>query len=228
MSVYKKLQEARIILQSKELKKSGHNKFSNYYYFELGDFLPEVQKIFADLKLCGYVSFFPDVAVLTIVDTEDGSMLNINSPMSSAALKGCHEVQNLGAVQTYLRRYLWVTAMEIVEHDALDAVTGAEEPKKFTKPAPAKVDAPKPSVPATLQGKEGDWQLKVLEDNGDWGSAVKAATGVLLQFAKDETDVQNIFKTNRTIYDKLKEEHEQTYADIMATFKATKEALTKE
>jgi len=79
-----------------------------------------------------------------------------------------------------------------------------------------------------LQGKEGDWQLKVLEDNGDWGSAVKAATSVLLQFAKDETDVQNIFKTNRTIYDKLKAEHEQTYAEIMATFKATKEALTKE
>ena len=227
MSVYTKLMQARLILQGKQLNKSGHNKFAGYKYFELGDFLPVVQNIFAELKLCGYVSFFPDVAVLTIVDTEDGTMLNINSPMSSAALKGCHEVQNLGAVQTYLRRYLWVTAMEIVEHDALDAVTGAEEPKKF-KPVPAKVEAPKQSVPATLQGKEGDWQLKVLEDNGDWGSAVKAATGVLLQFAKDETDVQNIFKTNRTIYDKLKAEHEQTYADIMATFKATKEALTKE
>jgi hypothetical protein len=44
--------------------------------------------------------------------------------MSTAALKGCHEVQNLGAVQTYLRRYLWVAALEIVEHDALDATTG--------------------------------------------------------------------------------------------------------
>jgi len=27
-------------------------------------------------------------------------------------------------VQTYLRRYLWVAALEIVEHDALDATTG--------------------------------------------------------------------------------------------------------
>ena len=104
MSVYTKLMQARLILQGKQLNKSGHNKFAGYKYFELGDFLPVVQNIFADLKLCGYVSFFPDVAVLTIVDTEDGSMLNINSPMSSAALKRFHEVQNLGAVQTYLSR----------------------------------------------------------------------------------------------------------------------------
>jgi hypothetical protein len=47
--------------------------------------------------------------------------------MSTAALKGCHEVQNLGAVQTYIRRYLWVTAMEIVEHDALEATTGKDQ-----------------------------------------------------------------------------------------------------
>jgi hypothetical protein len=39
-------------------------------------------------------------------------------------------VQNLGAVQTYIRRYLWVTAMEIVEHDALDATTGNDKPKQ--------------------------------------------------------------------------------------------------
>ena len=48
--------------------------------------------------------------------------------MSEAALKGCHAVQNLGAVQTYLRRYLWTTALEIVEHDAIDATTGKAEP----------------------------------------------------------------------------------------------------
>ena len=120
MSVHKKLMTARIKLQQTELKKSGHNKFSNYYYFELGDFLPAVQKIFAELNLCGVVSFSDTLASLTIIDCEDNSSLVINSPMSTAALKGCHEVQNLGAVQTYLRRYLWVTAMEIVEHDALE------------------------------------------------------------------------------------------------------------
>jgi hypothetical protein len=46
--------------------------------------------------------------------------------MGSAALKGCHEVQNIGAVETYQRRYLWVAALEIVEHDALDSSPGAD------------------------------------------------------------------------------------------------------
>jgi hypothetical protein len=41
-------------------------------------------------------------------------------------MKGLHEVQRLGAVQSYLRRYLWVAALEIVEHDALDATTGSD------------------------------------------------------------------------------------------------------
>jgi hypothetical protein len=124
MSVHKKLMQARIALQSKVLNKSGHNKFAGYKYFELGDFLPTAQEIFSELGLCGVVSYTADVATLTITDTDDGTSLAITSPMGSAALKGCHEVQNIGAVETYQRRYLWVTAFEIVEHDALDATVG--------------------------------------------------------------------------------------------------------
>ena len=124
MSALSKLMDARVALQGMELKKTGHNKFAGYYYFELGDFLPAVQKIFHGLKLAGIVSYAADLAKLTITDFEDGSEIVVTSPMSEAALKGCHAVQNLGAVETYIRRYLWATAMEIVEHDALDAATG--------------------------------------------------------------------------------------------------------
>jgi hypothetical protein len=113
------------------LKKTGHNKFAGYYYFELGDFLPQIQQIFFDLKLCGIVSYGKEMAQLLIIDTEsEGSkFIEISSPMSEAALKGCHAVQNLGAVETYIRRYLWVTALEIVEHDALDATMAKDAPK---------------------------------------------------------------------------------------------------
>ena len=127
MSVFTKLNQARIKLQNTELSKSGHNKFAGYKYFELADFLPTVQNIFNDLGLCGIVSYGVEIASLTIVDTEDNSNIVITSPMGSAALKGCHEVQNIGAVETYQRRYLWVTAMEIVEHDALDSSEGVDE-----------------------------------------------------------------------------------------------------
>ena len=236
MSIYRKLMEARLELQGTKLNKSGHNKFAGYKYFELGDFLPSIQEIFAKKGLCGVVSFLPDVAVLTITDIDDGTQIFINSPMSTAALKGCHEVQNLGAVQTYLRRYLWVTAMEIVEHDALDATTGGNDSpsykppfKPLTKADPVKVENPIPSAPKVLAGKPGDWQLTVKEDaDGNWAQSVKAATDVLLKVAENVDDVSNIFKNNRNIYDKLKEDNKIVYDEVLALLKASKELLTKE
>ena len=127
--VYKKLQTARIKLQSMTLKKSGHNKFAGYQYFELGDFLPTINEIFHELGLCSAVSFDNELATLKIVDVDTGGMIRFTSPMAEAQLKGCHPIQNLGAVETYQRRYLYVTALEIVEHDALDATTGQDAPK---------------------------------------------------------------------------------------------------
>ena len=126
MNVYQKLNAARAKFHSMELKKSGHNKFAGYKYFELGDFIIPALSIFKELGLTGIISFGKEEAFLTIIDVDTEKTIVISSPMSTASLKGCHEVQNLGAVQTYLRRYLWVAALEIVEHDALDATTGAK------------------------------------------------------------------------------------------------------
>ena len=139
MNVYQKLMAARLKLQNTDLKKSGHNKFAGYKYFELGDFLPTVQNIFNELGLCGVVSYTAELATLTISDGTDSIV--ITSPMGGANLKGCHEVQNIGAVETYQRRYLWVTALEIVEHDVLDATTGSDDAKKSNV-----VEAPKQSI----------------------------------------------------------------------------------
>jgi len=127
--VYAKLQKARMMLQAAPLKKSGHNKFAGYQYFELGDFLPTINGIFSELGLCSVISFDKELATLRIVDTDNGSSITFTSPMADANLKGCHPIQNMGAVQTYSRRYLYVSALEVVEHDALDATTGSESPK---------------------------------------------------------------------------------------------------
>jgi hypothetical protein len=229
MSVYKKLQEARMKLQNTALKKSGHNKFAGYYYFELGDFLPAIQKICSEMGLCGVVSFDHNMAFLQINDTEDGTSVMFTSPMSSAALKGCHDVQNLGAVQTYLRRYLWVNAFEIVEHDALDATLGSDAPKKpetvATKPAPAPVK-PAPTKPAAKTALPGEWTLKPIGD--DFIESLKVGLDAILQLATSPDDVANIFKVNRSAFDKAKEMNPDAYAEMMAKFTATKNSLTKE
>lgn len=163
MNVYQKLMQARIDLHAMPIKKSGENTFAKYRYMELGDFLIPTQKIFAQLGLCGVVSFSADVASLTITDVDTEKQIVITSPMGSAALKGCHEVQNIGAVQTYQRRYLWVTAMEIVEHDAIDASAGkADTPKALDAPAtPAKT----PDIAAILRGITGAATMEVLRAN---------------------------------------------------------------
>lgn len=127
MNVYEKLNAAREEFHRAKLKKSGQNKFAGYQYFELGDFIIPALEIFKKHNLASVISFGLTEAQMQIVDTEfPEQRIVITSPMSTAALKGCHEVQNLGAVQTYLRRYLWVAALEIVEHDALDATTGSK------------------------------------------------------------------------------------------------------
>ena len=135
MKVYINLQKARVELQKMNLKKSGNNKFAGYKYFELADILPAINELQVKYNLFSFVEFTEDLATLTIVSTEDGSTVKFTSPMSKATLKGCHEVQNLGAVQTYIRRYLYTNAYEIVEADALDSTHGRDEqaaPRKLS------------------------------------------------------------------------------------------------
>jgi hypothetical protein len=142
MNVYQKLNAARAKFHSIELKKSGHNKFAGYKYFELGDFIIPALEIFKEFGLTGIISFGKETADLRIINTDKPEeVIVIESPMSTAALKGCHEVQNLGAVQTYLRRYLWVAALEIVEHDALDSSKPVETKKVVITPAQGIADS---------------------------------------------------------------------------------------
>lgn len=239
MSVHKKLMEARIKLQGMELKKSGLNKFAGYSYFELGDFLPSIQAIFNSIGLCGVISYSNEFATLTITDVEDGTCVVITSPMAEANLKGTHPIQNLGAVETYSRRYLWMTAMEIVEHDILDSTTGYEDTP--TKPTsnrsaakPVKQDSnPKqvhdaPKAPAHIEGKEGPWQIKVdvtqAEDNFKaWAEIVMAATELALEQATDEASIMAIFRANKNIYDRMKSQPgSNAYDALLAAFKEAK------
>lgn len=138
MKVFKKLQQARVTLLDANLKKSGKNKFAGFEYFELGDFMPTINKIFLDVGLCGVVHFTSDYAVLTIydADSEAAESIDFRSPMVYASNPKGQAIQDLGSTHTYLRRYLWLLAMDIVESDTVDALPQKEptkiEPSKET------------------------------------------------------------------------------------------------
>ena len=166
MNVYQKLNAARELFHSAELKKSGHNKFAGYKYFELGDFIVPALSIFNEVGLTSVISFGKESADMRIINTDKPEeMIVIESPMSEANLKGCHPVQNLGAVQTYIRRYLWVAALEIVEHDALDSSKPVEDKKVIITPSQGIADTIPPEEMQYLQELAIDLIANVAEGN---------------------------------------------------------------
>lgn len=159
-NVYQKLAAARVALQKSSLRKSGKNQYAGFSYFELSDFLPRINEIFAEIGLCsrfrinrarqefveGMILEIPETAVLTIINTDNtGEQIDFESVTADAQMKGASAIQQLGSVHTYMRRYLWLEAMEITECDSMDAINQAEKvdtskpakaPQKARKAAP--------------------------------------------------------------------------------------------
>lgn len=229
--VHKKLMAARIRLLHTKLQKSGQNKFAGYKYFELGDFLPEIQNIFHDLGLCGVVSYDANYATLSITDTDDGTVIVIASPMAGAELKGAHPIQNLGAVETYQRRYLWMTALEIVENDIIDSSPQkVEEPKAIPKAEPKVEPKAEPKkyvkgdkLPPEWVEPNPAWTIEIkAEDPDQWSQLLIDATKLKLTYADSEDKVKEMYKVNRQHYDHAKATSPEVHAEIMDLFKEAK------
>ena len=116
-----KLQEARVRLQETSLQKSGKNAYAGFKYYELKDFMPAVNSIFNDLGICSNFSIEDGVATLEIMDVDDNNSIKFTSPIANVDMKGCTAIQGIGAMHTYMKRYLYLNALEIVENDILDA-----------------------------------------------------------------------------------------------------------
>jgi hypothetical protein len=120
MTVFEKLNEARLRFQNAGIQKSGQNNFAGYTYYALADFLPVINNLANELKFCCVVNFTPELATLDFCDLEGDGRIQFTSPMAEAQLKGCQPVQCLGGAETYLKRYLYQNCFEIVEADMLD------------------------------------------------------------------------------------------------------------
>ncbi|OPF51525.1 recombinase [Clostridium baratii] len=134
LNIYQKIQKARVELQNKKLKKSGKNTYSNYEYFELGDFLPGVNDVCNNNGLSTIFHFEKDKASLKVIDVDEPtSCILFETPIEMAAIKGSSVMQQIGGTQTYARRYLYMMAFEIAESDVIDGGeidTEAEERRK--------------------------------------------------------------------------------------------------
>ena len=123
MNIYEKIQFVKVKLLEANIKKSGQNKFAGYTYYELADFTPYIIKFCEQMKLFTAVSFDKELARLKIVNAENPEeFIEYTSPMEQLELKGCNKIQALGGVETYSRRYLYMSAFDIIENDMFDAV----------------------------------------------------------------------------------------------------------
>ena len=140
LNIYCKLQQARVLLQKKNLKKSGENKFAKFKYYELSDFIPAINEIFADLKICSHFNLLEHTAELTLFNAEKlEEKITFTIPTAECPVKGCTAIQALGGLNTYCRRYLYLNALEIVESDMFDSKAGEiKEEKQPAEKQPAK------------------------------------------------------------------------------------------
>ena len=138
-NIYQKLMQVRTEFHKLELKKSGHNKFANFKYFELGDFLVPATKLLNDNGLCPIVTFNNDVAKMVVVNTDNpDEVIEFTSPMRDLELKGANSMQSLGGIETYQTRYLYIQLLNIVECDSFDAVSGTDANKEVITEAQSK------------------------------------------------------------------------------------------
>ena len=141
MPVFTNLNAARLAFHKLKLKKTGKNTFQKYSYFELGDFLPSALQIFADNSLCATISFTDTTCMMRVVDTVDGSQCFFESPVADAQTKGSSPIQAIGSIHTYMRRYMWVLALEIVESDGVEAASSKGPYAAPAKPEPVITEA---------------------------------------------------------------------------------------
>lgn len=151
-NVYQKLLEARVLFMEEDVKKSGKNMKMSYKYFELQDIVPVATPIFQKVGLLPVTTFENDVATMSVINVDNPTEhINFTSPMReiepiiSAKTGGevTNAIQRLGSVETYQRRYLYMIALDIVESDSIEPLTGDNPPP-----------APKPTAPVSPEKRQ--------------------------------------------------------------------------
>lgn len=199
MNIYQKLLKARAMFLEADVKKTGKNMHLSFKYFELEDIVPTATRIFGEVGIVPLVNFTADTATMTIVNTDNPeetvtfvSPFNQIAPIvSNTGKQATNEMMALGSSITYMRRYLYMIALDICESDGIDANAGV--------PAPA---APAPKAPPATpeQRQEVKQELTAPADNAT-ALQIKGLKAVLKKLkdadpSKEEMIAQIAVQTN--------------------------------
>lgn len=122
LNVYQRLTLVREEFHAKGVKKSGRNMQLTSKYFELEDIIPNSRPLFKKHELIPICNFTKDEGIMTIVDMlNPESTIVFTTPRREwEGNKSVNPVQASGATDTYMRRYLYQQALDIVEEDEIE------------------------------------------------------------------------------------------------------------
>lgn len=135
--------EIRVKLQNAKLKKSGKNKFAGFDYFELADFLPKLNELMLEEKINDRFYIKDGYAILEIqkggeIATYQMPFVLFETPLTFKKDKNgnllkdkngeyiqvasMQDIQYLGALNTYYKRYLYLNAFGITDSEIIDSM----------------------------------------------------------------------------------------------------------
>lgn len=140
MSVHARMALIKSELSKCKIPKSGHNKFAGFKYHELQDFMPFINELNAKHGINTVPKFLEKqgICVLKVINSENADdNYEIIIPFVHAEMLGkggaksnVDAIQRMGSTITYNRRYLYMSAYDIVENDSVDVA----EPTKPSAP----------------------------------------------------------------------------------------------
>ena len=153
LNVRQKLAKARLDFLESGIQKSGKHLKLEFTYFELKDIVPTATKIFYEVGLTSNfeVDQNEGTATMTILDTDnmENEGIKFTVPwvvmgqiVSKSGNAVTNPVQSEGSSLTYLRRYLYMLALDISEPDTIEPTLMSDEEM---------VAAQNRSVPATTE-----------------------------------------------------------------------------
>lgn len=157
-NVYQKLIQARLTFMEGGVEKTGKNMFMSFMYFELEDIVPRATKIFNDIGLLPVVKFEDGQAKMDVINTDNpDEVVTFTAPFdkiepiisNNKGTKATNSMQALGASITYMRRYLYMIALDICEADEIDGNLGKESAPNTVSDKPVQK-----KIPVTPQQRE--------------------------------------------------------------------------
>ena len=123
----------RVELQKKKIIKSGKNPHARFGYFELKDYLPSLNELMHKYSVNDQITFTQDQAILKLIKGEETQEYSMpfrlfDTPLTNAGKKSMQDIQYLGALTTYYKRYLYNNAFGITDGEVIDSMDPADTP----------------------------------------------------------------------------------------------------